>query len=224
MGLEDRDYMRERVKSRGGVFQPGTKHANPRRQTFLKAGIAGLLIGSIIAGVAIYKNSNKTEQISLKITESPIDAQNAQIPTDEQPTIMAPTMPTEQPQPFPESGSVQWFNPPAANQQLGLLRIMDTSAATGSKIVRIRDYNGIPIAQVYIRNEEGAQIQLPPGHYQLNIAIGETWYGTALGFGPQAAYLHSNQGAEVVIGTSDVRLLRPLDPGIPMQRINAESF
>lgn len=148
-----------------------------------------------------------------------------------QPPMSAPASVTldtlvvsEPAQPFPESGSTQWYRPTDPHQTVGILRVMDTSDLPGNKVVRIRDGFGTPVAQTYIRFEEGAQLVLPIGHYDMTISTGAEWHGPQRQFGPGASYFRSGNGVDVINGEVNYRILPTGQNGQPLARIDAPSF
>lgn len=220
MGLADRDYMRERVRDRGGVFRPGTRHANPRRQRLQSV----ILVGIAIAAVPAYRYLNDRSPPPMRQASTPSLQTPAQ-PELTDPgalhTIMnAPMAPAQE---FPASGTTQWYRENDQRQQTGLLRIMDTSDLPGNKVVRIRDAFGTPVAQTYIRDQEGAQLLLPLGRYEMTIAFGNTWYGPERQFGGDARYFQTS-GADVIAGEMNYRILPSGQGGQPLNPIVADAF
>ena len=221
MGIADRDYMHERARaeSRGAVFRPGTRHANPRRQKLLKAALVAVVI--VGAGPLYHHLSTRpsTAPPPMRAAE-PVAGQPALTPPVDTPIALdAPAAAQE----FPASGTTQWYRPTSPQQQAGILRIMDTSDLRGNKVVRIRDAFGTPVAQTYIRFEEGAQLLLPLGRYEMTVATGDTWYGPQQQFGAAAIY-YSTQGVDVIAGEVNYRILPANQGGQPLTPIQSEAF
>jgi len=217
MGIADRDYMRERAESRGAVFRPGTRHANPRRQDVLRyALIAAFAIGAKPAYDYLTRH-----QAPAPMRQAPAQSQPALTPPAAIPAA-APAA-DAQVQDFPASGTTQWYRATSPQQATGVLRVMDTSDLRGNKVVRIRDAFGTPVLQTYIRDEEGAQLVLPQGHYEMTIATGGAWYGPEQQFGSGATYFRS-QGVDVIAGEANYRIMPANQGGQPLAPIGPDAF
>lgn len=221
MGIADRDYMRERVRDRGGVFGLGTRPANPRRLRL--PSVVGVVVA--IAAVPTYRlidgvvSARPMLQASTRSSQAP--AQPALTAPGAMHTIIdVPTAPVQE---FPDSGTTQWYRENDPRQQTGLLRIMDTSDLPGNKVVRIRDAFGTPVVQTYIRDHEGAQLLLPLGRYEMTIAFGDAWYGPEKQFGGAARYFQTS-GSEVIAGEMNYRILPSGQGGQPLNPIMADAF
>lgn len=208
--------MRERADSRGGVYGSPGRRMSIKKQKQLSM-VVTFLIG---AAVAFVYHSNSRQ--NLPITR-------ANTPQTVQPALVAPVpVRVERPladieQEFPVSGTTQWYRETRPHQLTGILRIMDTSDAPGNKVVRIRDAFGTPVAQTYIRNQEGVQLLLPLGRYEMTIALGDIWYGPEKQFGDKAHYFQTI-GADVVDGEANYRILPGDGGGKPLIPIQSEAF
>jgi len=54
------------------------------------------------------------------------------------------------------------------------------------KLISIPD--GIEVMSVFVRAGQVAEVTVPAGNYQVKIAMGQTWYGDSIRFGPQTHY------------------------------------
>ena len=223
MGLADRDYMRERNESRGAVYSTRRPRSELRRQI-----LKGLAAGGCLAVALVARDRIAHHDRPQPIVQSPptATAQPALTPpAAPPPQLIAIPVGTDPPvQPFPASGTTQWYRPTSPDQQTGILRIMDTSDMRGNKVVRIRDAFGTPVAQTYIQDQEGAQLVLPLGSYQLTFAIGSDWHGPEAQFGADARYLRAGEGVEVVAGEANYRLLPAGQDGRTMASIDGAGF
>jgi len=237
MGLLDREYMRERAQERARE-----KNTPPGNRTMIMV-LAGC---TIIAAGQYYRSNSGHEPVRIgplqMTTENGIrtdgshasSPEAAVTPNDDSPIvppdglIMQETVPQAVPEPqaqaFPESGAVQWAKPPVAGEPLAMLRISDGSDLRGNKVVRLRDAFGDMLLQVYVRDQEGAIIQVPPGRYQINVMIGTSWYGLQEQFGQSAMYF---RGRTMIVGSggSDYLLMPIGTPGVSgMTNIPPSSF
>jgi len=231
MGLLDRDYMRERAEER--VRQ---RDAPPGSRIMLVV----LAVTAVLVAGQFYRSHLRHEPVRIGPLQVTMDtgiqtdgmegthSATAATVTEEPPiappaglTMQEPVPPTR---PFPESGAVQWASPPVTGEPLAILRISDGSDLRGNKVIRLRDAFGDMLLQVYVRDQEGAVIQVPPGRYQISVMIGSSWYGPHRQFGPGATYF---RGRAMVVGSagSDYLLLPTGVPGVTgMAGISPSAF
>ena len=93
------------------------------------------------------------------------------------------------PQPFPQTGSVQWKQVYPAGTRTTLLTIEDKTGDGLHKIIRIEDEaSRVHVANLYLQANTRAYISLPTTLYSLSLSEGDRWLGPTLDFGPQASY------------------------------------
>ena len=190
MGIQDRDYMHNKPRPfwSGGQTQRGkvTPTQLPRgatRQTKQteKAIIGGVIIGAI--GLLLLNNQDIFQADTHGLGEIRAMTEGPE------PRLNMPSGPYRSVENgFPPSGAVQWYRVAASGPPLGLVRIMDVNNANGDKVVRLRDPFDGPVAQVYIRKGEGAEIRLPAGNYRVSYGVGRNWHGITRQFGPTGRY------------------------------------
>lgn len=218
MGIQDRDYMKRKFER--PLNEPKEFPYAPEKQEIKSQAYAPLIWSGLI-GVAIsaayFYSWNSSSRSS-----SPANFQPQQ-PQLVQPAQVGQNNPLYPTQEFPPSGTTQWYKPIDPRQQSGILRIMDTSDLPGNKLVRIRDAFGSPVVQVYIRNQEGAELFLPLGIYAMNIASGTEWHGVDEQFG-RKVHFYQASNIPVIAGEVNYRILPGTEEGDALQPIKPDSF
>ena len=173
MGLDDRDYMRERYRGRtngtvwndrkgrveGAWFDP--KHEGSTRQRggrgavlrFLPLGLSALLIL-----IPMYADAQRSGWI-------PDFAKS---------------------QPFPESGSVtvaSWIRPADVTSLL----TVETRAANA--VVQLVDPNtNRHVISIYVAANDRIRVPVPGGTFRMRLIEGQKWHGRQRYFGPSTSY------------------------------------
>ena len=84
-----------------------------------------------------------------------------------------------------EYGSLPWRQYGSDNQPP--FKVIATSDT--NYLIKLTDWTSdAPVASLFVRAGEEAQIGIPPGSYRVKVASGQKWYGEVLRFGPDTNY------------------------------------
>lgn len=179
MGLEDRDYMRERYRARakdtrwndrtgrveGAWFDSANRGHDYRHGRFTAHGPRRLWLGWLPFA------------LSLLLTVIPAYyalKREGWLP-DPRPGL-----------PFPASGSVtvdRRVDPKSATARLAVV------TANANAVVQLFDAEtGRHVISVYVRKNDQATVAVPPGDYRMKIAEGQRWHGPRDFFGTSTTY------------------------------------
>lgn len=158
MGIDDRDYMRERGRAKD--WSMGTRRAG-RSSNAPSQWLAKILVWLVIALVlfTVFK------QFDTRLSHR---SELASVATE-----------------FPPTGEVRWFIAPS-NEPGGVapLSITGSHDAGTNVIVRLDNWDTrAPVAMIPIRGGETAHIQIPLGRYRLMYSANAAWHGEAKIFG-----------------------------------------
>jgi hypothetical protein len=133
---------------------------------------------------------------------------------------------TEPRQPLPENGAVDRHR---SGRPLAPLEVR-TRGTEHHFYVKVVDWaTDEPVATLFVRAGQAAEMLLPLGTYRLRYATGAVWYGEAQLFGPETAYNeaeHRFSFRESADGYSGytVELFLQRDGNLPTKRIPADRF
>jgi hypothetical protein len=223
MGLDDRDYMRERYRQRQGL-DPGKTQWNDRAARVemesgqhKKASPAG---GSGGAGAA-FAPRNRNPDYGARHHRPPVVLR----PHSAQKWIFllsvvsilfpayreikrAGWLPDwEQAIPFPSSGSVtvnREIDPRAATSRLRVI-----SAAANAVVQLFDAETGVHIISLYVRRDDDVNVPVPPGTYRVKLVEGDKWHG-------RVRYFGSSTTSDTVVAT--MTFGRHLTHGIDLHR------
>lgn len=180
MGIDDRDYMRERYRARSGAtkwndrawrvegtwFDPINRAHDYQRGRFKGGGPPvrvrlrwlPLALSFLLAAIPAYHSLKR-----------------------------AGWLPDPRPaQPFPETGSVtvnSGIDPRSATARLAVV------TANANAVVQLFDWRSDRhVISVYVRKNDQATVADPPGSYRMKVAEGQRWHGMKDFFGPSTTY------------------------------------
>lgn len=152
MGLDDRDYMRERYRAREAQE---SRKTSPFRQpstidfvTGERSPMKGLLfVGFVIAAIAGALSYSSREP--------------------------------GPPQPMPENGTVFLYRPASpGTPQAPFKLVANQQDSSVSYVVKLTDWeSGAPALEMFVRGGDAAEAMVPLGAYRVSIAQGTAWYG-----------------------------------------------
>lgn len=157
MGIDDRDYMRER--GQGKDWSMGTRRVSRASKImgnrFVKAVVGVFIASSVFAILNQLPNIKHRFQKSSTTTE------------------------------FPRTGEVRWFiAPPSEPNSVAPLSITGSHDAGKNVIVRLDTWDTrAPVAMIPIRGGETANLQIPLGRYRLMYSANAEWRGEVKIFG-----------------------------------------
>lgn len=225
MGLEDRDYMRERRRQAVQGRQP-----EPSRSIWAQPPIFWLIMIPCMFATQLliaYLRAHYTPRPVAVAAPTSAPHPNPLTPStvggSSPPGFILPDA-----QQFPANGTVEWFIHVRTDQLLNRLRIHDQTGTARYKVIRIRE-NGTNrvIAQTYLHPGGTSAILLPVGPYGFTIAMGSSWYGHEAHFGPSGYY---GRGLTMMINPPDVTalhnygILPPASGGQEMSPLPGSAF
>ncbi|MDO7836878.1 hypothetical protein Q4610_17670 [Sphingobium sp. HBC34] len=165
MGLDDRDYMRDRYRRRQGLPPIGR---SPRSASASKAVSelgSGLVRFLLIGGLAVL-----TPLVLVKVYTGALTAQfQSMIPV-----------------PFPKSGSVYVTKAVDLQRRQGLLRLKADGFSSNGYFILFHEIEaGKDVLGFYLRGGDNIAVPMPVGEYRVRIASGNTgfWRGIEHLFG-----------------------------------------
>jgi len=180
MGIDDRDYMRERYRKRRGL---GGTRWNDRKSRVERD---GLWFAAKNQGFDYQKNRwrPRSQRRSLRtgrLLVSLIAVIVLAAPAWREIKLAGWLPDLEEPVPFPASGSVtvnRSVDPKSAISRLHVI------AARGNAVVQLYDpATAAHVISLYVRRGEEAAIPVPPGTYRMQILEGDKWHGASRYFG-----------------------------------------
>ena len=126
-------------------------------------------------------------------------------------------------QPFPANGAAEWYVEIDPTIVMGAFNLTDRSGMPDLKVLRLRSASGEPVAQVYLRPGETAQVMLPQGTYRATLAMGNIWYGPQIHFGGMGRYFDMGM-QEIIDGSAGRTILPSAANGDPMPDITGSNF
>jgi hypothetical protein len=224
MGLDDRDYMRERYRQRQGV-DPGKVQWNDRaaraeatHQNHKKAAPIG---GGTGIGGGWFKPKNRNfapretcHQPSVVLRAHPVQkwiyllsALSFLLPAYREIKRAGWLPDWEEAVPFPSSGSVtvnREIDPRTATSRLRVI------TAEANAVVQLYDAStGVHIISLYVRRDDEVVVPVPPGTYRVKLVEGDKWHG-------RSRYFGSSTTSDTVIAT--MSFSRRLTLGIDLHR------
>lgn len=169
MGLDDRDYMRDRYRRRQGL--PPASHSSRLMSASNGLSEVGLALvrALLIGGLAIL-----TPLLLVKVYTGALTAQfQSMIPV-----------------PFPKSGSVYVTDAADLQRRQGLLRLKaDGYSSTGYFVLFHENDADKDVLGVYVHGGDNIAVPVPVGRYRVRIASGNTgfWRGIDHLFGSTTA-------------------------------------
>lgn len=200
MGLDDRDYMRDRARQRAGHFrkpidmefnyttgrweEPKPKRASRRPTSKARTrGFRFLTPWTMsIAAVALLLS-----YYYIKTARELAGHANRAF--------------YEQPQPFPQSGE---FKVRGAQARQATAHFAITAGDRNAVVELVRP-DGTTVFMTFVRMNEMAGVLVPQGTWTLRLAVGETWYGEKYMFGYSGAFADSRR--PIIIGPGEGRIL-----------------
>lgn len=193
MGIQDRDYMRER---RHRSTSRGTSGSGSRRRT--KAGdgwlVGGTLIGAAVVllsllAVPLWKlfaphdwrksgNAQPKEAVASQ-SEPPASGLQNILPdtSTKSDRVLGLLPPTKSAQPFPATGAVVAYQE-IAGQKLAGFTVDATSTGMTLHVVKVEEWNTQrPLLMTFVPGGSVVKLEVPLGIYRIKIASGDTWYG-----------------------------------------------
>ncbi len=158
MGIDDRDYMRERNKASFNSKQRSSVRAiAPQKQQWFAKTIAWVSIAIILKTlVPAFFLEIGHPLPNLRIAPSPENINNM----------------------FPPTGNVRWFIPLSDGNEMAPLSITGSSDVGRNTVVRLDVWEThAPVAMIPIRGGETATLQFPLGRYRLTYASNASWQG-----------------------------------------------
>jgi len=197
MGIQDRDYMRERHRG----AEPGATPASSRksRGEWL---VGGMIVGAAfvllcLLAIPLWRLWGPHDWRPAE--ESPPSQPNAQQAPSSLPTPLqnilpetggksdpvASILPQAKPaQPFPSAGSVVAFQELAGQAKAGFT-IDATATGRTHHVIKVEEWNTQrPVLMTFVPGSTTVKVDLPLGIYRIKIASGDTWYGMDELFGP----------------------------------------
>lgn len=168
MGLDDRDYMRERYRRRQGL-------ASGRRSARLASGRGEISrFGSALVRALLIGCLAIVPLLLVKVYSGVLTAQLQSL----------------MPVPFPKSGSVYVTKAADLQRRQGLLRLKASgNLATGYFVILHESEVGKDVLSVYLHGGDNIAVPVPVGHYRVRIANGNVglWRGIEHLFGSTTA-------------------------------------
>lgn len=158
MGLDDRDYMRERNKVSFN-FKPrrSVRAIAPQKQQWFAKTIVWVSIAIILKTLV--------PEFFLEIGHPLPDHRSALSPENINNML-------------PPTGEVQWFIPVNGGNDMAPLSITGSSDVGRNTVVRLDVWEThAPVAMIPIRGGETATLQIPLGRYRLTYASNASWQG-----------------------------------------------
>lgn len=225
MGLDDRDYMRDRYRQRQGL-DPGKTQWNDRaarvemaHQKHKKAiPVGGGSSGGNGAWFAPknrnfdYRTGRYRPAVSLRQHPAQkwiflLSAVSILFPAYREIKRAGWLPDWEQAVPFPSSGSVtvnREIDPRTATSRLRVI------TAAANAVVQLFDAEtGVHIISLYVRREDDVNVPVPPGTYRVKIVEGDKWHG-------RTNYFGSSTTSDTVVST--MTFGRHLAHGIDLHR------
>jgi hypothetical protein len=164
MGLDGRDYMRDRNWNRGtnGPSRKGKLLVYPAPHSFLKK--LFVFAAAILVLTSFFKHF-LPDQITSK--------------------WKAVFQSSSQVAPLPPTGNVTLYQLGQSAPAVASFKVTAKPSRAGiSHLVKLVDVgSGQPVLSVFVRSGESADLKVPLGSYKINIATGEQWYGETKLFG-----------------------------------------
>jgi len=196
MGIQDRDYMRERHRG----AEPGATPASSRKSR------GEWIVGGMIVGAAFVllcllaiplwrlwgphdwrpaESSTPPLPNEQQTLAQPDPLQSILPQTGSQSDPVASILPQAKPaQPFPSAGSVIAFQEPAGQTKAGFT-IDATATSRALHVIKVEEWNTQrPVLMTFVPGGATVKVDLPLGIYRIKIASGDTWYGMDELFGP----------------------------------------
>lgn len=223
MGLDDRDYMRERYRQRQGL-DPGKTQWNDRaarvemeRGQHKKASPIGGSGGGGGAFAARNRNPDygtRHHRPAVVLRSHPaqkwiflLSAVSILFPAYREIKRAGWLPDWERAAPFPSSGSVtvnREIDPRTATSRLRVI------TATANAVVQLYDAEtGVHIISLYVRRDDEVNVPVPPGTYRVKIIEGDKWHG-------RTKYFGSSTTSDTVVAT--MTFGRHLAHGIDLHR------
>jgi hypothetical protein len=206
MGIEDRDYMRDRARSRSNASHNSWSAAHrssvPKKKTSdPKSTMWTVIIVSVILFAIIQLHDRKNpKRLVLTPAEGRIAGREIPVLTNKGPLgISEPgyiPIPLAPRVPFPASGSIGWWTSLSPGLPLAQVAIMDVSGDPRSKVYRFRQTSsGARVVDVYLAPGGAAVVSVPVDVYSISLAAGTRWEGQDRQFGPHGGYWDMGQDA-----------------------------
>lgn len=178
MGLDDRDYMRERSRARakatrwndragrveGAWFDPVNRGFDYQRGRYRKAGSTGAM---------------RWLPFALSVLLAVIPAYYAMKREGWFPDLKPA-------QPFPENGSVTVS--PGIDPKSATARLKVVTSNANAVVQLFVPESDRHVISVYVRKNQEATIAVPPGTYRMKIVEGQKWHGPKDFFGSSTTY------------------------------------
>lgn len=127
--------------------------------------------------------------LAMLITES--DDAPAVVYRHSYPTVVEQAAAFAEPaQPLPENGAVEFY---VNDDQVAPFSVQTQAGSQHYYLKILRASDMEPVATLFVRSGESAQIQMPLGSYVLHYATGKTWYGKEYLFGPETIRSKADQ-------------------------------
>lgn len=191
MGLDDRDYMRERYRKRQGLGRDGTTWNDKRARREQALGDDGAWFSAKNRGFDFQKGRYRASPAVFKPHPLQgwiflLSAIAIAIPAYRE-AKRSGWLPDRRAEvPFPSSGSVTVANG------------VDGRLATGNLGVRTDQANAVVqlfsrrtdehIISIYVRRHDEVRIPVPPGTYKMKLIEGDKWHGPTDFFGPSTTF------------------------------------
>lgn len=164
MGLDDRDYMRDRNRNRdtNGPWRKGKLLVRPAPYSFLKKLL--VFAAAIFVLTSFFKHFPPDQFVS---------------------KLKAGFQSSSQVAPLPATGNVTLYQLGQSAPAVAAFKVTAKPSRAGvSHLVKLVDAgSGQPVLSVFVRSGESAELKVPLGSYKINIATGEQWYGETKLFG-----------------------------------------
>ena len=122
------------------------------------------------------------------------------------------------PQTRPQTGTI------LDGSEGGYAGVQVNAAPNASAYVKVKDMSGYTVVGFFVNAGSNAQIYVPEGTYNIQFAMGETWYGKSNRFGSKTSF---GQDSSVSLGYGDVitYTLQPTSSGnFSMQSLDGSQF
>ena len=212
MGIDDRDYMRERYRQRQGLSAGKTQWDDKKarreliregHQKAVPLGSASWIIGGSSGkggGGAWFDSANRSFDYQRKRYRSPprLRAHPAQkwIFLLSALTILIPAyreakrsgwFPDRAVElPFPASGTVTVNN--SVDPKTATSKIKVTAGEANAVVQLFDRKTDAHVISVYVNRNEDVSVPVPPGTYRMKIVEGDKWHGLTTWFGPSTTY------------------------------------
>ena len=190
----------------------------------------------VIAAVALilsYIGVSKIMNISTAARENALRARTAaagsdsisKAPSDNKPAENQSSKETVQN--FPENGSVKRFT---GEDAVAPLQIATSSGEAAYYYVKLVGYDtDQDVLAIYIRAGETADVRVPLGSYEIRYAVGNTWYGDDILFGPETEYAKADRRLDFKqtstgISGYRVELILQVNGNLATRAISREEF